>query len=47
MMNEIDYHTLSAINGPLIFIEGVKGVGYGELVKVTALSPGKTSVLSP
>ena len=34
MSAEIEYTTLSGISGPLIFVEGVKGVGYGEIVEI-------------
>ncbi len=34
MPAEIEYTTLSGISGPLIFVEGVKGVGYGEIVEI-------------
>lgn len=31
---EIEYTSLSGISGPLIFVEGVRGVGYGEIVEI-------------
>jgi V/A-type H+-transporting ATPase subunit B len=34
MISEIEYVNLSAIKGPLIFIEGVTNVGYGEIVEI-------------
>jgi len=34
MISEIEYTSLSAIKGPLIFIEGVRDVGYGEIVEI-------------
>ncbi|MCE5275036.1 MAG: V-type ATP synthase subunit B [Syntrophaceae bacterium] len=34
MPAEIEYTTLSGISGPLIFVEGVKGVGYGDIVEI-------------
>jgi len=34
MPAEIDYTNLSGISGPLIFVQGVKGVGYGEIVEI-------------
>ena len=34
MSAEIEYTTLSGISGPLIFVEGVSGVGYGEIVEI-------------
>ena len=34
MPAEIDYTNLSGISGPLIFVEGVTGVGYGEIVEI-------------
>ncbi|XKT74382.1 MAG: V-type ATP synthase subunit B [Patescibacteria group bacterium UBA2163] len=34
------YKTVSEINGPLVVVEGVSGVGYDELVEVTV--PGET-----
>jgi len=37
-MNELEYNNLSAITGPLVFVEGVRGVGYGDLVEIR--SPG-------
>jgi len=30
-----EYETIRNIEGPLIFVEGVEGVGYGEMVEVT------------
>ena len=30
----IEYQTLTQITGPLIFIEGIKNVGYGEIVEI-------------
>ena len=32
------YRTITEISGPLVFIESVTGVGYGELVEVTSPS---------
>jgi len=34
MAAEIEYTNLSGISGPLIFVEGVKGVGFGEIVEI-------------
>ncbi len=34
MNTEIEYTNLSGISGPLIFVEGVRGVGYGEIVEI-------------
>jgi V/A-type H+-transporting ATPase subunit B len=34
MSIEVEYTKLSGISGPLIFVEGVKGVGYGEIVEI-------------
>ena len=34
MSAEIEYTTLSGISGPLIFVEGVSGIGYGEIVEI-------------
>lgn len=34
MNTEIEYTNLSGISGPLIFVQGVKGVGYGEIVEI-------------
>ncbi|MFC1671264.1 V-type ATP synthase subunit B [Spirochaetota bacterium] len=34
MFNEIEYTELSVIKGPLVFIEGVKDVGFGDLVEL-------------
>ena len=34
MSAEIEYTTLSGISGPLIFVEGVRGIGYGEIVEI-------------
>ena len=34
MKSETDYTNLSGISGPLIFVQGVKGVGYGDLVEI-------------
>lgn len=31
----MDYSTISAVNGPLVVLENVKGAKYGEIVKVT------------
>ena len=30
-----EYSTVSKIAGPLLFIKAVKGVGYGEVAKIT------------
>jgi len=34
MNTETEYTKLSGISGPLIFVEGVRGVGYGEIVEI-------------
>jgi V/A-type H+/Na+-transporting ATPase subunit B len=34
MITEIEYTSLSGISGPLIFVEGIKGVGFGEIVEI-------------
>lgn len=34
MATELEYTQLSVIKGPLVFIEGAKGVGYGDLVEL-------------
>jgi len=34
MKSELEYTNLSGISGPLIFVQGVKGVGYGDLVEI-------------
>jgi V/A-type H+/Na+-transporting ATPase subunit B len=34
MKTDIEYTNLSGISGPLIFVEGVRGVGYGEIVEI-------------
>ncbi|UCF73634.1 MAG: V-type ATP synthase subunit B [Deltaproteobacteria bacterium] len=34
MRSEVEYTNLSGISGPLIFVQGVKGVGYGDLVEI-------------
>jgi len=34
MPAEMEYTKLSGISGPLIFVEGVRGVGYGEIVEI-------------
>ncbi|HSD94009.1 MAG TPA: hypothetical protein VLA94_01140, partial [Syntrophales bacterium] len=34
MSTEIDYTRLSGISGPLIFVEGVQGVGLNEIVEI-------------
>ncbi len=34
MNTEIEYTRLSGISGPLIFVEGVRGVGLGEIVEI-------------
>jgi V/A-type H+/Na+-transporting ATPase subunit B len=34
MNTEIEYTNLSGISGPLIFVEGIRGVGYGEIVEI-------------
>ena len=34
MNSEIEYNDLAAINGPLIFVERVRNVGFGELVEI-------------
>ncbi len=33
-MIEVEYTTLSGISGPLIFVTGVAGVGYGDIVEI-------------
>ncbi|MGC9194027.1 MAG: V-type ATP synthase subunit B [Syntrophobacteraceae bacterium] len=34
MRTEIEYTTISGISGPLLFVDGVKGVGYGDIVEI-------------
>jgi len=34
MSSEIEYTTISRISGPLLFVTGVEGVGYGEIVEI-------------
>ena len=34
MKPELEYTNLTGISGPLIFVQGVKGVGYGDLVEI-------------
>jgi len=34
MKSELEYTNLSGISGPLLFVQGVKGVGYGDLVEI-------------
>lgn len=34
MKSELEYTNLAGISGPLIFVQGVKGVGYGDLVEI-------------
>ncbi|MDR3555597.1 MAG: V-type ATP synthase subunit B [Syntrophobacteraceae bacterium] len=34
MSAEIEYTTISGISGPLLFIDGVRGVGYGDIVEI-------------
>ncbi|MBA7676268.1 V-type sodium ATPase subunit B [subsurface metagenome] len=34
MKSELEYANLSGISGPLLFVQGVKGVGYGDLVEI-------------
>ena len=34
MKSELEYTNLTGISGPLIFVQGVKGVGYGDLVEI-------------
>jgi V/A-type H+-transporting ATPase subunit B len=34
MNTQIEYTSLSGISGPLIFVEGVRQVGYGEIVEI-------------
>jgi V/A-type H+-transporting ATPase subunit B len=34
MKAELEYTNLSGISGPLLFVQGVKGVGYGDLVEI-------------
>ena len=33
-MTEREYMNVAGITGPLIIVEGVKNVGYGELVEI-------------
>lgn len=35
-MKSIEYNSIREIAGPIVIVEGVKGVSYGELVKITA-----------
>ncbi len=30
----IEYQTLTQVTGPLIFLEGIRNVGYGEIVEI-------------
>lgn len=34
MSAEIEYTNLSGIAGPLIFVDGIRGVGYGDIVEI-------------
>ena len=34
MKAELEYTNLSSISGPLLFVQEVKGVGYGDLVEI-------------
>jgi len=34
-MEGIVYTTVSEVSGPLMIVEGVKDVGYGEVVRIT------------
>jgi V/A-type H+/Na+-transporting ATPase subunit B len=34
MKTEIEYTNLTGISGPLIFVEGIRGVGFGEIVEI-------------
>lgn len=38
MKYELEYTNLSRISGPLLFVQGVKGVGYDELVEIREAS---------
>ncbi|MEN6487486.1 MAG: V-type ATP synthase subunit B, partial [Smithella sp.] len=40
MVSEIEYTNLSGISGPLIFVDGIKGVGYGDIVEIRDASGG-------
>ena len=40
MTTQIEYTRLSGISGPLIFVEGVQGVGLGEIVEIRDASGG-------
>jgi len=34
----LEYTTIKEISGPLLFVEYVRGVGYGELARITTPS---------
>lgn len=38
---DIDYATINSVTGPLIFVEGVRGVAYGEMVELVSPSGEK------
>ena len=40
-----EYKTVSKIAGPLVFVEQVEGVGYGEIVEITLPSGEKKTIL--
>ncbi|MEQ8213454.1 MAG: V-type ATP synthase subunit B, partial [Smithellaceae bacterium] len=40
MAAEIEYTNLSGISGPLIFVDGVRGVGYGDIVEIRDAAGG-------
>lgn len=40
MTAEIEYTNLSGISGPLIFVDGVAGVGFGDIVEIRDASGG-------
>ncbi len=41
MSKQIEYNTIKEISGPIIIVEGVKGVVYGEIVEITASDGSK------
>jgi vacuolar-type H+-ATPase subunit B/Vma2 len=41
MSKKVEYNTIKEIAGPIVIVEGVEGVTYGELVSITASDGSK------
>ncbi len=36
-----EYHNVKSVEGPLLFVEGVSGIGYGEIVEIESEAVSK------